>query len=86
MGEIVRQVESGAVDAVALSASVVAAPGVLAAEARTVGEACRRAGAALVVGGRGRWPAPLPHGTVERTFEGLRAWMAEREAERRRVR
>jgi excisionase family DNA binding protein len=84
--EIVRQVEGGAIDAVALSASAVAAPGVLAAEARTVGEACRRAGATLIAGGRGPWPAPLPHGTLERSFEGLRAWMAEREAGRRSAR
>lgn len=77
VAEIVRQVDAGAVDAVALSASVVAAPAVLAAEARAVGEACARAGAALVAGGRGRWPEPFPGGRLERTFDGLRAWMAE---------
>jgi excisionase family DNA binding protein len=75
--EIVRQVEEGAIEAVALSASVVAAPPALAAEATIVGEACARRGVRLVVGGRGPWPEPLPHGRVERTFEGLRAWMAE---------
>jgi excisionase family DNA binding protein len=75
--EVVRQVASGAVDAVALSASVLVRPGPLAAEAAAVGAACRRAGAHLVAGGRGPWPDPLPFGRLERTFEGLAAFVAE---------
>lgn len=75
--DIVREVEEGAVDAVALSASVVSGPAGLAAEAAAVGEACARTGAAFVVGGRGPWPEKIPHGRVERTFEGLRRWMAD---------
>jgi excisionase family DNA binding protein len=75
--EVVRQVESGAVDAVALSASQAARPGPLAAEAAAVGEACRRAGVHLVAGGRGPWPDPMPWGRLERSFEGLRAFVAE---------
>jgi excisionase family DNA binding protein len=75
--EVVRQVASGAVDAVALSASVAARPGPLAAEAAAVGEACRRAGVHLVAGGRGPWPEPLPFGRLERSFAGLRDFVAE---------
>jgi excisionase family DNA binding protein len=79
--EVIRLVEEGAIDAVALSASVVARPEALAAEAAAVGEACRRRGVPLVVGGRGPWPEVLVHGRVERRFDGLRGWM--RDVERR---
>ncbi len=78
--EIVRQVEGGAVDAVALSASVAADRRRLAAEAADVGAACARAGVRLVVGGNGPWPEPVPGGELVRTFEGLRRWMGEVEA------
>lgn len=78
--EVVRQVEDGRVDAVALSASVAADPARLAAEAAEVGRACARRGVHLVVGGRGRWPEPLAHGQLVRTFEGLRRWLDERDA------
>jgi excisionase family DNA binding protein len=77
MAEVIRQAEEGAVDAVALSASVAADRRRLASEAAAVGEACERAGVALVVGGRGPWPEPLPHGQLVRTFDGLRRWMEE---------
>jgi excisionase family DNA binding protein len=75
--EVVRQVEAGTVDAVALSASVASRPGPLAAEAATVGQACRRAGVPLLAGGRGPWPDPLPFGRLERTFAGLREFVDE---------
>lgn len=74
--EIVRMVERGELEAVALSASVVSDPALLAREAAAVGEACARHGAALVAGGKGSWPEPLPHGTLERTFAGLTRWMS----------
>jgi hypothetical protein len=74
---VIRQVEEGAVDAVALSASVAADPRRLAAEAAAVGEACGRSGVPLVVGGRGPWPERLAHGQLVRSFEGLRRWMEE---------
>jgi len=77
MDEVVRQVEEGAVDAVALSASVAADERRLAAEAAVVGGACEKAGVHLVVGGQGPWPQPLPHGQLVRSFEGLRRWMEE---------
>ncbi len=75
--ELVREVEEGAVDAVALSASVAADRRALAAEAAAVGDACERAGVPLVVGGRGPWPDPLPYGQLVRTFDGLRRWLAD---------
>ncbi len=75
IAELIRQVEAGAVDAVALSASVAADRRRLAAEAAEVGEACAGAGVGLVVGGKGPWPEPLSQGRLERTFEGLREWM-----------
>lgn len=74
--EILRMVEERAVDAVALSASVVAPPPVLAAQAETIGDACRAAGIPLVLGGRGAWPEPPPYGRVEHAFAGLAAWIA----------
>ncbi len=77
MSEVIRQVEKGAVDAVALSASVTADPRRLAAEAAAVGESCDRASVHLVVGGKGAWPEPLPHGQLVRSFGGLRRWMEE---------
>jgi methylmalonyl-CoA mutase cobalamin-binding subunit len=81
--ELVRIVEEGAVDAVALSASVVAHRGVLEAQCAAVGAACARRGVHLVMGGRGAWPEPPPHGVVVRRFEALRPWMAGVEAGRR---
>ncbi len=73
--EVIRQVEGGAVDVVALSASVAADRRRLAAEATEIGEACGKAGVHLVVGGKGPWPEPLPHGQLVRSFEGLHRWM-----------
>lgn len=75
--EVIRLVDEGSVDAVALSASVAADPARLADEAAALGAACASAGVPLVVGGKGRWPEPLPHGRVVRTFEGLGRWMEE---------
>jgi MerR family transcriptional regulator, light-induced transcriptional regulator len=79
-GEVIRQVEAGAVEVVVLSASVAADPAALAAEAAAVGQVCARRGVHLVVGGRGRWPEPLRHGRVLRSFEAFRRWMEEVEA------
>lgn len=77
---LVRAVEDGAVDAVALSASVVASRGPLHAQCATLSEVCARHGVHLVMGGRGEWPEPPPHGTVVREFENLRPWMSTVEA------
>lgn len=74
--EIVRLVGAGAVDGVALSASVVAEPGRLAEEAARVGAACAARGALFIAGGRAPWPEPLPHGRLIRSFEGLRGFVA----------
>jgi excisionase family DNA binding protein len=81
--EIVRLVEAGGVDGVAVSASVAAERSSLAAQAATLGAVCRRKGVHLLVGGRGAWPDPLASGRVVREFEGLRAWMDGVEAVRR---
>lgn len=75
--EIERAIEVGKVDAVALSASVVANRSVLAQQAAALGAACRRRGVHLVAGGKGEWPEPLPNGRIVREFEALRAWMGE---------
>jgi excisionase family DNA binding protein len=83
--EVLRQVEERAVDAVALSASVVAPPPVLAAEVEGVGAACREAEIPLVVGGHGAWPDPPPYGTVLRDFAALDAWIAAADRDRRRA-
>lgn len=79
--EIVGLVERGEVEAVALSASVVCEPAGLAREAARVGEACARRGVALIAGGMGRWPEPLAHGALERTFPGLVRWMTRVESD-----
>lgn len=73
--ELVRTAGLGAFDAVALSASVVSDPALIAEEAAAVGEACRASGVHLLLGGRGAWPDPPPYGRLEREFEGLRRWM-----------
>jgi len=78
--EIERMVQAGGVDAVVVSASVVASPATLAAQASALGAVCARRGVHLLAGGRGEWPDPIPHGRVVREFEGLRAWMAEVES------
>jgi excisionase family DNA binding protein len=75
--DLVAQVERHAVEAVVLSASLASPPGPLAAEAGLLAEPCRRRGVQLIVGGSGPWPDPPPAGRLERTFAGLRRWMAE---------
>jgi excisionase family DNA binding protein len=81
--EVIRLVRAGAVEAVALSASVTADRGSLAAEAAAVGRECASGAVRFVAGGRGPWPEPLPHGALLRDFDGLRRWMAAVESERR---
>jgi excisionase family DNA binding protein len=80
---LVRAVEDGALDAVALSASVVASRSQLHAQSAALGEACARRGVQLVLGGRGEWPEPPPQGTVVRDFDALRPWISAVEAARR---
>ena len=59
---------------VAVSASVASKPSVLLAVAARLVEACRADGVALVLGGRGRWPA-MPAGSGHR-FEDLASFAA----------
>ncbi len=61
--ELVQAIERGSATLVVMSASSVAKDKkALAALARTVGAACRRAGVELVLGGSGAWPGKLQHG------------------------
>jgi hypothetical protein len=71
----IRQVEEGAVDAVALSASVPRIGGGSRRRRPRSVRPCARAGVHLVAGGMGPWPGPLPHDQLVRSFEALRRWM-----------
>ena len=67
---LVEHVRAGEVQMVALSASLRSRDGpALASQARRVGAACRVAGAALVLGGAGRWPETPSFGVRLRTWE-----------------
>lgn len=46
----------------------------LAAQAKLLGDSCRSANVALVLGGRGRWPDVLKYGTRLSSMEGLVAY------------
>ena len=82
VSELLAAVDRGEADAVALSASVVSAPSMVARELELVGAACARHGVALIVGGHGPWPEPMPHGRLEREFSGFVRWMEELERAR----
>jgi excisionase family DNA binding protein len=57
---------------VALSASIASRDRrALAAQEKLIGEACREAGAQLIVGGSGAWPESPRHGTLLRDFRQL---------------
>jgi excisionase family DNA binding protein len=76
--EIVRVIESGGVQAVAVSASRWSTDAALLATfASRVGGVCERRNIDLVFGGSGAWPTPLSHGVRMGTFgdyhERLRA-------------
>ncbi|MFL5270663.1 MAG: excisionase family DNA-binding protein [Anaeromyxobacteraceae bacterium] len=73
--EIVRAVEAGEVEAVALSASVAADPASLAREIELLGPVCSARKIPLVAGGAGRWREDRADLYVERRFAGLDAWM-----------
>ena len=80
LSDLERLAFGGDIGAVALSASVCGDPLELAAAARRLGTACRAGRVGLVMGGRGAWPDPPPFGSVERSFRGLRTWMARLES------
>lgn len=82
---LVGRIDAGGFDALAISASVFSPPEGLQRAASQISDACARRGADLVVGGRGAWPDQLTHGSVVRTFERLRAWMAGVDARRSRT-
>jgi MerR family transcriptional regulator, light-induced transcriptional regulator len=63
---------------VVMSASAYSTDGVaLSGQVERIGEACRQAGATLVVGGRGHWPSALPHGHRLYRFSELEALLAQ---------
>lgn len=64
MADLLALVDDGRVDMVAISASAKSANAqALARQAKRLGEVCRAAGCALVLGGRGAWPACPEYGT-----------------------
>ena len=68
LDEVTRLASDGAVNMVALSASLASSDAAMLAEqARRVGDACLRAGVIFVVGGSGAWPK-LKYGTRFRDF------------------
>lgn len=73
IGEIVHLIEGGWVAMVGLSASVASNdPHALGRIARRIGSACQEHGVALVLGGRGAWPASPLHGTRHTSFAAFR--------------
>jgi len=75
LAEIVAHVASGAVDAVAVSASGVAEPGDLLAQTERLGAICRAGDVQLLLGGSGPWPEWIPYGARVVTFQELRGWL-----------
>jgi excisionase family DNA binding protein len=74
-GELLGELERGATNALALSASEACSPELLAREVSEIAPACQRGGVALVLGGTGPWPHALAYGRREHTYAGLSAWM-----------
>lgn len=70
ISDLVRAVERGGLDMVALSASTVSAnKRAVAAQARGIEAACRPRGIALALGGGGSWPDDLEHARRFHAFE-----------------
>ena len=73
IGEIVHLIESGWLTMVGLSASVASNDRrALGRIAGRVGSVCQEHSVALVLGGRGAWPASPLHGTRHTSFAGFR--------------
>ena len=79
VGDLEGWIADHAVSVLALSASVVSHPAALAETVQRLAPACTAAGASLILGGRGAWPAPPPEGSpsceVLQTWPELRAWL-----------
>jgi excisionase family DNA binding protein len=82
LSEIVAHVAAGTADAVAVSASLLADPGDLLAQAERLGSICRAGDVPLLLGGSGSWPEWIPYGARVATFEELRGWLVLVEAGR----
>lgn len=77
--DVVAAIEGSDVQLVALSASASSSDGAaLARHAEHIGEACRRAGADLVMGGSGAWPERPAFGQIVRDFTTLTQLLAAR--------
>lgn len=69
--ELLKRIEQGGLRLVALSASAVSDEAVLAHQAFLLSSTCAKRGCALLVGGEGQWPEPLPHAHRLHTFREL---------------
>jgi excisionase family DNA binding protein len=76
-GDIAEAVTQGEVEMVALSASI-AAPdcSTLDRQLLIIGEACRRHGVPLVLGGNGAWPEEVAHAHRFTAFRPFAQWLA----------
>lgn len=81
--ELVRSLERGEADVLALSASVVSDPEALEAELALLLPVTRALRSPVVLGGAGRWPDPAPDGCARaRDFAALRAFLAAEDTRR----
>ena len=83
---LVRHLEASSVEVLALSASVERDAAGLCQVSIRLGELCARAGVALIAGGMGPWPDPLPFGELIREFGDLGDWIDSFERRRPRSR
>ncbi|HVO21170.1 MAG TPA: MerR family DNA-binding transcriptional regulator [Anaeromyxobacter sp.] len=72
---LARHLEATSVEVLALSASVERDAAGLRLVSTRLGELCARRGVALIAGGRGPWPDPLPFGELIREFAELGVWI-----------
>ncbi|HET6440402.1 MAG TPA: PAS domain-containing protein [Anaeromyxobacter sp.] len=76
---LVRRIGQGDADVLAVSASVAREADELERAAQQLAQACTEARVELLVGGRGPWADPFPHGGRIRDFATLEDWIEQRE-------
>ena len=69
--ELIRSLQLGQVEYVALSASAFSDEAVLTRQALQLSAACQQEGGTLILGGAGHWPEPLPHTHRVKSFREL---------------
>ena len=69
--ELIRSLQLGQVEYVALSASAFSDEAVLTRQALQLSATCRQEGGTLILGGTGHWPEPLPNTHRIRSFREL---------------